>query len=318
MLIAASPTARPPGASPLPSGRGRRLQTVDHFEPSNRPEPGLIPAPKAGARPYYDQAADLSAQKAYYGTLQLSSEGDQAYQQLSKLVQSTHTTELTYHPEEYVYPWVELRPNGKLASIYSPDSPIEYSPAKQRAVDAAVGKMISFPPLSPESIASGAALTFGAGTLNCEHVVPQSWYDAKEPMRGDLHHLFACDSRCNSYRGNRAYRESTGAGADQVAKCGTRTDGDQGFLPMAGHGAVARATLYFILRYPKKARSYTQDDVETLIRWHEKNPPSLYERHRNAAIQELQGNRNPFIDHPEWANQVDFHAGLRKYPVEVE
>jgi len=31
------------------------------------------------------------------------------------------------------------------------------------------------------------------------------------------------------------------------------------------------------------------------------------ERHRNAEIQKLQGNRNPFIDHPEWV--ADFPAG---------
>ena len=38
--------------------------------------------------------------------------------------------------------------------------------------------------------------------------------------------------------------------------------------------------------------------------------PSLYERHRNQAIFERQGNRNPFIDHPEWAAEVDFREGL--------
>lgn len=34
-------------------------------------------------------------------------------------------------------------------------------------------------------------------TLNCEHVVPQSWFDRNQPMRGDLHHLFACNPSCN-------------------------------------------------------------------------------------------------------------------------
>ena len=41
--------------------------------------------------------------------------------------------------------------------------------------------------------------------FNCEHVVPQSWFEKKEPMRGDLHHLFACESGCNSFRGNIPY-----------------------------------------------------------------------------------------------------------------
>ncbi|TIO08624.1 MAG: endonuclease I, partial [Mesorhizobium sp.] len=33
---------------------------------------------------------------------------------------------------------------------------------------------------------------------NCEHVVPQSWFGKKEPMRGDLHHLFSCEPRCKA------------------------------------------------------------------------------------------------------------------------
>jgi len=33
----------------------------------------------------------------------------------------------------------------------------------------------------------------------CEHVVPQSWFAKAEPMRRDLHHLFACESRCNKF-----------------------------------------------------------------------------------------------------------------------
>jgi hypothetical protein len=42
---------------------------------------------------------------------------------------------------------------------------------------------------------------------NCEHVVPQSWFGKAEPMRGDLHHLFVCETRCNSFRGNTPYTE---------------------------------------------------------------------------------------------------------------
>src|SRR4051794_25147285 len=47
-----------------------------------------------------------------------------------------------------------------------------------------------------------AALPF-----NCEHVVPQSWFGKQKPMRGDLHHLFVCEARCNSFRGNTPYME---------------------------------------------------------------------------------------------------------------
>ncbi|MBT9583305.1 endonuclease [bacterium] len=282
--------------------------------------PGLIPRPLQGplVRPYYDNVADAKLQESYYQSLELSANGQEAFDQLSKLVKDTHTTQLNYAPEKYVYPWVELRPNGQIESIYSPDSVVKITPAKTAAVDAAMAQMASFAPLAPETVAAHMTLTQVAGSLNCEHVVPQSWYDAKEPMRGDLHHLFACDSRCNSFRGNRAYHESTGASTDTVARCGVRTDEDKGFQPMAGHGAVARATLYFLLRYPKKASAYGADDIATLVKWSQKEPPSLYEKHRNAAIQELQGNRNPFIDHPEWVSKVDFGPGVRKRPVQEE
>ena len=47
-----------------------------------------------------------------------------------------------------------------------------------------------------------------------------------------------------------------------------------------------------------------------LLKWHESAPVSDYERHRNAAIFEKQGNRNPLIDHPEWAPRIGFSAGL--------
>ena len=42
--------------------------------------------------------------------------------------------------------------------------------------------------------------------------------------------------------------------------------------------------------------------------WHQDDPVSDYERHRNAAIAELQGNRNPLIDRPDWARTLDFSA----------
>jgi endonuclease G len=39
-------------------------------------------------------------------------------------------------------------------------------------------------------------------------------------------------------------------------------------------------------------------------------PAGDYERHRNAAIAEVQGNRTPLIDHPEWTEGIDFDASF--------
>jgi endonuclease I len=40
--------------------------------------------------------------------------------------------------------------------------------------------------------------------------------------------------------------------------------------------------------------------LSTLIQWHQQDPVDAAERLRNEVIQTYQGNRNPFIDHPEW------------------
>jgi endonuclease G, mitochondrial len=79
-------------------------------------------------------------------------------------------------------------------------------------------------------------------------------------------------------------------------------------------GDPSPATLYFLLRYPgqigDEARELQCERVSLLLDWQGANPVDEYVRHRNAAIAELQGNRNPLIDHPEWAGRVDFEASF--------
>ena len=84
--------------------------------------------------------------------------------------------------------------------------------------------------------------------MNCEHVVPQSWFDKAEPMRSDLHHLFACEPGCNSFRGNVPYWQFPSDEEVERYLCGRRETGK--FEPEHGKGPVARATLYFLVRYP--------------------------------------------------------------------
>lgn len=72
--------------------------------------------------------------------------------------------------------------------------------------------------------------------------------------------------------------------------------------------------LYFLLRYPGKvgedARKMQRERLPILLAWHNIFPPDEYEFHRNAVISEVQGNRNPLIDHPEWAEKIDFGQGM--------
>ncbi len=149
---------------------------------------------------------------------------------------------------------------------------------------------------------------------NCEHVVPQSWFNKRNPMKGDLHHLFACETRCNSFRSNMPYFDFVDYSPAQLKEvireaCGKREDGK--FEPEFNKGAVARATLYYLLRYPgMQARNYNLKSLDMLMTWHAENPVSEYERHRNYSIFQIQGNRNPFIDFPELMDKVNLKRGL--------
>jgi endonuclease G len=164
--------------------------------------------------------------------------------------------------------------------------------------------------LGPSELRVEAAAIEAALPYHCEHVVPQSWFGVDEPMRGDIHHLFACEVACNSFRGNFPYFEFPDTLAAVRDACG-RLEGD-GFEPAAGKGPVARATLYFLLRYQGVIgdgdRELNADRLALLLEWHKSDPVGEYERHRNLAIAELQGNRNSLIDHPDWAARIDFAA----------
>src|SRR5262249_44041161 len=86
------------------------------------------------------------------------------------------------------------------------------------------------------------------------------------------------------------------------------------FEPGANKGPVARATLYFLIRYKGKinntANELEEDRVRMLLNWHEQDAVTDYERHRNLLIFAKQGNRNLLIDFPEWAQKIDFRRGL--------
>lgn len=266
--------------------------------PPHTPQPG-------GERPYLPADDAQQAERYYAGvTAQLpQARSPQArFLALSQLLTRTHKAQPRYNPSGEVYPWVDVWPDGKLRSIYSAS---EHDPQEFIAADLAAQER-------RERLAAQEGLDVDtledAVPYNCEHVVPQSWYAKREPMRGDLHHLFSCEPNCNSFRGNTPYFDFPDYGEALRTDCGKREPGE--FEPANGKGAVARATLYFLLRYPGVIRTYSERHLHTLLGWHRADPPGEWERHRNAAIFERQGNRNPLIDHPEWADEIAFGEGL--------
>jgi endonuclease I/V8-like Glu-specific endopeptidase len=314
------------GAPPVTPGQlpadatGSTLATPT---PASDPElrEALAELEDAATRDYYDEAGDTEAREAYYRDAPANADPEALYDWLSGLVTSTHRSKVAYQPRTHVYPWVDLHEDGGrlvLKSIYSgrsfdprefieQDFRVEQERFRLREVFARETAGFGAAALREQLDVLEASLPY-----NCEHVVPQSWFGKREPMRGDLHHLFACETGCNSFRGNIPYYDFPDFEEVVREACGKREE--LKFEPSFGKGAVARATLYFLLRYRGEinatSKEYREERLGVLLRWHAEHPVTRYERHRNAAISEKQGNRNPLIDHPEWADRIAFRRGL--------
>lgn len=275
-------------------------------------------------KPYYDEGADQEAIETYYDSVGTRITKMTRYERLRDLIQSTHQKEIRYDTarKKFLYPWVDLHESEgaqrELKSIYSGKGfdPVEVLRQEIQMEIDAIGEDEYFA-LDEEEISRRLEALENDLPFNCEHVVCQSWFAKKEPMKGDLHHLFTCESRCNSFRNNHPYWDFEMAEEAFRDECG-RLDDEGGetrkFEPVAGKGAVARATLYFLIRYPGKIgdeiRELQKERLGILLKWHKEFPVDLYERHRNAAIFEIQGNRNPLVDHPEWSEKIDFDLGF--------
>jgi endonuclease G, mitochondrial len=271
---------------------------------------------------YYDPAPDLQDRDQYYSDLfpkfdSLSPE--QLFESLHTLLKQTHTKQLNYKPSTYLYPWVDLQPPPKL-NIRSIYSQLEYSPEQIIQEDRLVEQMrtsrlraiMSLESLSSLQVRERIDFLEVELPYNCEHVVPQSWFAKAQPMKGDLHHLFACEANCNSFRGNRPFTDF--ADFNEVIKSDCGKLEEKKFEPNFGKGEVARATLYFLLRYPglinNNNEEYKPESLTTLKDWNQNNPVTEHKQHRNMAIFYKQGNRNPLIDFPDLADKIDFQRGI--------
>ena len=254
----------------------------------------------AKEKPYLDEDGDRDAATHYYADLDPDQDPEALFAALSELLESTHQERLHYSPAAELYPWVDLQPDGKIRSLYTDE---EYDPEELIHEAAEIHERRDALRAEDPDEARVEELE----PYNCEHTVCQSWFAHGEPMRGDLHHLFACERKCNSFRGNTPYTDFADYLEVVREACGKRET--TGFEPWRGKGPAARGTLYFMVRYPKLG-IYSEETLGLILGWHESEPVSEYERHRNAAIFERQGNRNPLIDRPDWAAKIGFASGL--------
>jgi endonuclease I len=111
------------------------------------------------------------------------------------------------------------------------------------------------------------------------------------------------------------------------------SDGNNGSYEVWNHrrGDLARGMLYMDVRYEggRNSRNFQREPqliltdnrslviitnsyaapaysglLTPILAWHNADLPTAREGIRNAMIESVQGNRNPFVDHPEWANTL--------------
>lgn len=155
---------------------------------------------------------------------------------------------------------------------------------------------------------------------NREHVWAKSHGFPSENQYAytDIHHLRPEDVSVNSTRGNKDF-DNGGTALSEAP--GNKTDGDSFEPRNAVKGDVARMLFYMDVRYEGGDDSSTPDlsipnvaptgssapqmgKLCTLVAWHRADPVDAQERRRHERIFELQKNRNPFIDNPQWVDAI--------------
>jgi len=254
---------------------------------------------------YYDEKKDRASIQNYYRKINLKKP---KFQQLYMLLERTHKNQLPYFEskDQYLYTWVDLQPDCSIKSIYSGK---QESPADLIRRDYEVHRRHEDFQLQMEELGMMNKPVPEELKFNAEHIVPQSWFIGREPMKGDLHHLFACEPSCNAVRSNFPYFDFPDykpESPEETIKNHCGVAASDLFEPEFGKGTVSRAMLYFLVRYPKgiKKRFRSKINFNLLRNWNREFPPTLYEKHRNQAIFHIQGNRNPFIDFPELAETI--------------
>lgn len=165
----------------------------------------------------------------------------------------------------------------------------------------------------------------GTGGWNREHLWPRSRGNstASGPDDSDLFHLVPTDVSVNAERGSLFFDQSNPADpgyripAHPLALQASR-DSDSWQPAASERGDIARAMFYMDVRYNGSDPETTDmelvsfppsgsqmGNLNTLLLWHAQDPPDDAERARNDLIfSRYQGNRNPFIDHPEFAAAI--------------
>jgi endonuclease I len=163
---------------------------------------------------------------------------------------------------------------------------------------------------------------------NREHLLPQSVFSEASPMVTDAHHILPTDGKVNGERSNWPFGKV--GSVNYTSQNGSKRGSNLNSGYSAGYsgtvfepidefkGDVARCLLYMATRYQNviggwgdwamldgtSDRVFTPWALSTLLTWNAQDPVSAREVTRNNAVYNFQGNRNPFIDRPEFVSQI--------------
>lgn len=178
----------------------------------------------------------------------------------------------------------------------------------------------------------GNASYVGEG-INREHSFPKSWFGGEVyPMYTDLTMLIPTDAYVNQRRSNNPYGVCAGGYTYVNDSLGVSMKGKLGNCTYSGYtskvfepddeykGDFARIYFYMVTCYKSDVKNWPGCDqldyanngykafsnwsMQLLMEWHRADPVSAKEISRNEAVYYHQGNRNPFIDHPELAEHI--------------
>jgi len=229
---------------------------------------------------------------SYYNDVNTSLSGQALKNELAAKVTNTQTNILSYTPGIWdALQQTDLDPtdSSKVILIYGyNDTDGDLTSDRTRGVDENGG---------------------GTSDWNREHVYPRSLGNPNLGSTGpgsDAHHLRPSDVQRNGNRGNRKFAD--GSGTSGTTSQGFWYPGDE------FKGDVARMMMFMYIRYGDRclpsnvgignAVSGDTDMIDLFLDWNADDPVSLLELQRNPIIENLQGNRNPFIDNPAFATQI--------------
>lgn len=158
---------------------------------------------------------------------------------------------------------------------------------------------------------------------NREHSFPKSWFNDASPMYTDMFHLYLTDGYVNGQRGSFPFGEVgtaswTSQNGSKKGSCSYPGYTGTVFEPIDEFkGDFARTYFYMATRYEdvisgwssvvldgSSDKVYVDWYLNMMLDWHANDPVSQKELDRNDAVYGIQNNRNPFVDHPEWVNEI--------------